>query len=265
MKIKNLSDQKIYWRAFKGDDTVYVVGLAQGDIDKGQTGSWRDDSFSEIKIEIKYGDIVFSSGWPVRAGRKFNMTDDLVFDGSNLDVAKITPEGPTNARSVMLKDVQFVDTRGFNQKVTREITSALQNTLTTSQGLQLSHEHSQTWTAGGKIGGTLGQKNVKSASGEVSVQFQDAVKDYLGKTYSQQVSSVWSKTVKDTFTFDPGFLYAIEVIWSVTLEEGFISYFGEKSSYSVVKSADGNLTRPTKFGSENEMSDDLKKRYSAFK
>ena len=265
MKIKNLSGSKIFWRVFKGDDTVYMIGLADGNIDGGQTGSWRDDSFSEIKVEIKEGGKGVFAKELVRAGRKFNMTDDLVFDGSNLDIAKISQEGPTNSRTAMLKDVQFVDTRGFNQKVTREITSALQNTLTTSQGLQLSHEHSQTWTAGGKLGGMLGQKDVKNVSGEVSVQFQDAVKDFLGKTYNQQVSSVWSRTVKDTLAFDPAALYAIEVLWSVTLEEGFISYFGEKTSYSVVKTADGSLTRPTRFGSENEMSEDLKKRYASFK
>jgi phosphoribosyl-AMP cyclohydrolase len=67
----------------------------------------------------------------------------------------------------------YVDSRGFNQKVTREVTSALQNTLTTSQGLQLSREHSQTWTAGGKLGGMLGEKDVKQVNAEVSVQFED--------------------------------------------------------------------------------------------
>jgi hypothetical protein len=264
MKIKNQSGNKIFWRVFKGDDTVYVIGLAEGTIDGGGTGSWRDDSFSEVKVEIKDGKSVFDKQL-VRAGRKFNMTDDLVFDGSNLDIAKINQEGPTTARSATLKDVQFVDTRSFNQKVTREITSALQNALTTTQGLQLSHEHSQTWTAGGKLGGTLGEKDVSQASAEVSAQFQDVVKDFLQKSYTQQVSSVWSKTVKDTFAFDPGFLYAVEVIWSVTLEEGFISYFGEKTSYSVVKTADGSLTRPTKFGSENDMPEDLRTKFNSFK
>lgn len=275
MKIKNQSGGFIFWRAFKGDDTSYMSGVAEGFLGKGETGLWRDDSFSEIKVEIKEGFLPSSNPLLalgqlaaarqfVRPGRKFKMTDDLVFDGTNLEVAKITVEGLTNTRSVTLKDVQFFDARNWNQDSNpREITSTLQNTLTTSQGLQLSHQHAQTWTAGGKLGGTLGNKDEWGGSGEVSLQFKDVVTDYLQNTYTQQVSSVWSKTIKDTINFKRGFLYAVEVIWSVTLEEGFISYFGEKSSYSVVKNADSSLTRPSVFKSEDEMPEDLRIKYNS--
>ena len=67
MRIQNNYGEKVYWRAFKGDDTVYVVGLHQGEIDAGKSDSWRNDSFANIKVEVKTGDIVFSKAvlaWP---------------------------------------------------------------------------------------------------------------------------------------------------------------------------------------------------------
>jgi len=276
MRIKNMSNKPIIWRAFKGDDTSFAVDLTWGRIGKvddngAHTSSWRDDSFAVIKVEIRWDHLLQEVLIP--PGQKFNITDDLVFDDKTLEVAKVTQESAKKTRSVILKDTQFVDTRGFNKDMTREITSAVENSLTTSQDLKTSHEHAQGWTVKGQFGGNIGpsipaEGQAGSGSGAkfgLSVEFQDSVTDFLQKSYSEQVSSVWSRTVRDTMTFEPGSLYAVEVFWSVIVEEGAISYFGERSAFSVVKSADGNLTKPTRFKSEDEMSADLRATYNALK
>lgn len=265
MRIRNQFSEKIYWRAFKGDDTAYVVGLNQGSIDPNQVGSWRDDSFSDIKIEVKTGDIVFSKEVLVRAGQKFSMKDDLILTSDrNLIVAAASFENAKDSPPVKIVDVQFVDTRGTNKPMNREVTSTLQNTYTATQALLDTHSHTQTWTAGGKVGGLIGKKDEGNVSGEVSVQFQDAVVDSLQKSYTEQISSVWSKTVKDSFSFDSGFIYAIEVIWLVTQVEGSVSYFGQRTLYTVVKSANGSLTRPTAYKTVEEMPPDIKAKFQAF-
>ena len=57
MRITNESNQKVFWRIFKADDTVYVIGLYESLLDSNKTGSWRDDSFPNIKVEVKSGHI----------------------------------------------------------------------------------------------------------------------------------------------------------------------------------------------------------------
>ncbi len=269
MKIKNKYSEKIYWRAFKGDDTVYTVGLAQGSADPGGEDSWRDDSFPSIKVEVKTGDIVFSKKVLARAGRTFNITDDLVVDKEGqLDVAKVELKQAALV-SERRTDVQFFDARNFNETTTREITFSIENAFSASRGFQQGHEHSQTWTVGGNVGGELGIKDKKSGgsaavNAEVSVQFEDKVVESLQNSYSEQVSKVWKQSVSDKFTFQPGKIYAIEVTWDVEIQEGMVSYFDQQASYSVVSSAKGNLTTPSAYLSVAEMPDDLKKKFEAF-
>lgn len=264
MRIKNNYGEKIYWRAFKGDDTAYVVGLHQDTTDPGKESSWRDDSFPDIKVEVKLGDIVFSSKVLASAGRRFQMTDDLVVSSNGaLDVAKVELKKGALV-SERRTDIQFFDARNFNEATTREITFAIENAFSASRGFQRSHGHEQTWTVGGKMGGELGEKDVAKVSSEISAQFQDKVVDSLQNSYSEQVSKVWKQSVSDKFTFQPNKIYAIEVTWDVQLEEGVVSYFDEQTSYSVVASAKGSLTTPSAYSSINEMPQHLQEQYNAF-
>jgi hypothetical protein len=264
MRIKNDFKETIYWRAFKGDDTVYIVGLNQGSIAPKGTGEWRDDSFPNIKVEVKTGDIVFSKQVLAPAGRRFGMGDDLVVDSKGkLDTAKVARREITPV-IVQRTDLQFFDARNFNEATTREITFSIENAFSASEGFQQSHEHSQTWTAGGKVGGEIGKKNKGSARAEVSVRFEDKVVDALASAYTKQVTTVWKQSVSDTFTFRPGKIYAIEVTWRVQLHEGDVSYFGEKTSYSVVSSAHGTLTTPSAFESVAEMPEKLREQFESY-
>ncbi|HLK67927.1 MAG TPA: hypothetical protein VKU19_31055 [Bryobacteraceae bacterium] len=82
MRITNQYKEKVFWRAFKGDDTAYVVGLKEGSIDPGKTDNWVDDSFPEIKLEAKTGQNLFATKVLAPAGRRFKMTDDLMVTAS---------------------------------------------------------------------------------------------------------------------------------------------------------------------------------------
>ena len=264
MRLRNNYGGKIFWRAFKADDTAYVVGKHQGSIAPEGTDEWRDDSFSKIKVEVKTGDIVFSKQVLAWAGRLFDMADDLVVDGNGkLDTAKVSrAEG--NPVVVQRTDVQFFDARKFNEATSREITFSIENAFSTSEGFQQSHEHSQTWSAGGKVGGEIGKKNKGSGGAEISVQFEDKVVDTLQTAYQDQVTTVWKQSVSDTFTFRPGKIYAIEVAWRVKLQEGVVSYFGEATAYSVVASAHGTLTTPSAFESVAEMPKSLREQFESY-
>ena len=265
MRLRNNFNEKIYWRAFKGDDTAYMFGLHQGAVDPGGTHEWRDDSFPQIKVEIKTGDIVFSKQVLAWAGQKFSMTDDLVVDDKGkLDVAKVnrTEDSPV---SVQRTDLQFFDARNFNEATIREITFSIENAFSASEGFQQSHEHSQTWSAGGKVGGEIGKNNKGTGSAEISVQFQDKVVDTLQTTFEKQVTTIWKHSVSDTFTFQPGKIYAIELTWRVMLQEGIVSYFGEETSYSVVASAHGTLTTPSAFKSVEAMPEYLQEQFNSLR
>lgn len=264
MKITNNYRERIFWRVFKGDDTAYLVGLRQGSIEPGKTGGWTDDSFPDIKVEIKLGDIVFSSKVLAWAGPKFSMKDHLVVDAKGtLAVAQVTmTDGPPV--TVQKADLQFFDARKFNETTTREITFSIENAFSASEGFQQSHEHSQTWNVGGKLGGEIGKKDEAKASREVSMQFEDKVLDALQKTYAEQITTVWKQSVSDTFTLKPGMIYAIEVIWRVVLQSGFIAYLGERTSYSVVSSAHGTLTTPSAFESVEAMPEKLREKFNSF-
>jgi|SRR3990172_9278607 len=96
------------------------------------------------------------------------------------------------------------------------------------------------------------------------MQFQKQVVDTLQTTFEKQVTTVWKQSVSDTFTFQPGKLYAIEVTWRVMLQEGLVSYLGEKTSYSVVASAHGTLTTPSAYESVEAMPENLRGQFRLF-
>ena len=78
MRITNQYVEKIFWRTFKADDTVYMVGLREGSVDQGKTGTWVDESFPEIKVEIKAGNTPLAARMLVPPGKKYPMAADLV-------------------------------------------------------------------------------------------------------------------------------------------------------------------------------------------
>jgi hypothetical protein len=252
MRITNESNKKVFWRIFKADDTAYVVGLYESDLDSNKTGSWRDDSFPDIKVEVKT-DGIFKEIL-ARAGTKFKMTDDLVFtkDG-NLQLAEpklVTDQGQ---ETVKRSDIQFIDLRGFNGTQERTVTSRVSSTFSSTAISESSSSHEQTWTAGGKIAGRIGEKNKPGGSAEISAQFQDKVVNALRNSYQSTVTSVWEKSVSDKLSFTAGKLYVMETIWSLTLDKGTANYFGERTTYTVVRSADAQLLKPSAYDSEEKL------------
>lgn len=269
MRIKNNYSETVHWRAFKGDDTVYTIGLSQGKIEPNTIITWRDDSFPQIKVEVKTGDIVFSDKVLARAGQMFNMVDDLVVNADGtLTVATLEMMGQRNADPIKVTTISWIDARNFNSTQSREVVAKLSNAVSLSQGFEQSHEHSQTWSVDATVGGTIGGKSPEgikaSGNAEISAGFEDKVVDKLQNTYSKQVSSVWENSVKDSYTFEPGFIYGIEVSWIVAMEEGTISYFDERTSYTVVKSAKGSMTATHKFKSVAEMPANLKSDFEQY-
>ncbi len=265
MRIKNEYPEKIYWRAFKPSDMVHLVGLHQGSIERGQIGEWREDTIDEIKVEVKTGDIVFSKKWLFHAGQIFQMTDDLVLNqAGHLSVAEVDLDW-TEPEKTTFTDVTFIDMLSFNTVLERTVKFSLENSLFARQQMQQTREHEQTWTAGAKVGGTLKKKDVGSASAEISAQFQDKVTKRLTKEYEEQVKSVWSKSVEDKFTFQPGKLYVVAVDWTIEMKKGLARHFGEEADFTALSSASASHIRLRALDSEEQMDPDLRKQYEEFK
>jgi hypothetical protein len=252
MRITNESNQKVFWRIFKADDTVYVIGLYESLLDSNKTGSWRDDSFPNIKVEVKSGHIF--GDMLARAGTKFQMTDDLVFtkDG-NLQVAEPKLVTDRGQETVKRSDIQFIDLRGFDGPVERTVTSRMSTTFSSTAMSESSSSHEQSWTVGAKFGGHIGEKGKPGANAEISVQFVDKVENSLRNSYQSTVTSVWEKSVSDKLSFKAGKLYVVETVWSLTLDKGTAIYFGEKTTYSAVRSADAELLKPSAYDSEEKL------------
>jgi hypothetical protein len=212
----------VFWRIFKADDTAYAFGLYESLLDPNQTGSWRDDSFPDIKVEVKLNDIFGKI--LARAGGKFKMTDDLVFtkDG-NLQVAEPKLVTDRGQETVTRSDIQFIDLRGFDGTVERTVTSRVSTTFSSTATWESSSSHEQAWTVGAKIGGHIGEKNKPGANAEISAQFQDKVVNALRNSYQSTVNSVWEKSVSDKLSFKAGKLYVLETVWSLTLDKGGFS------------------------------------------
>jgi hypothetical protein len=263
MRIKNEYRETVCWRVFKGDDTIYTVGLAQGRVEPDKSGDWRDDSFDDIKVEIKTGDIVFSKDVLARAGRRFKMVDDLVVSkAGTLDVAQVQFLADRGPQQIKRSDVQFIDTRNFDGPVERTLTSRVSTAFTNTEISESSSSHEQTWTVGGKFGGGIGKKDIGSVNADVSLQFQDKVVNALRTSHQTVVNHVWDKTVVDKMTFAAGKLYVIEYAWTLTLDRGSATYFGEKTSFSVVRSAEPTRLTPAGYDSPEKLPDEYRQEWS---
>ena len=263
MRLTNNYKEKIYWRAFKADDTAYITGLKQGIVDPGKTDSWRDDSFPRIKVEAKLGDIVFSSAVLAAAGPHFDMSDDLVVNADGqLAVATVrllTDRGQTTEKR---SDIQFIDLRAFSAPVERTVSSRFETAFASTESFGRTSTHEQTWTAGGKIGGLIGKKDEGNVNAELSVQFQDKVVDALAKTSTQAVTTVWGQTWSDKLQLAGGKVYVIEVVWTLTLDVGTATYFGERAKFSVVRSATPSLLKPSEYASPEALPAQYKKKWA---
>jgi hypothetical protein len=247
MRIKNNHDDTIHWRAFGNNDKSYIIGLKQGVVKPGQTDSWRDDSYPKIKVEAKTGDIVFSSRVLAAPGAVFDMSDDLLVTGGGITVAAVRLLSDRGQRTEQRSDLQFIDLRGFNAQVERSLSSKFETAFANTESFDRSAQHEQTWTVGGKIGGMVGKKDTANAGAELSVQFQDKVVNSLKETSTETVTTVWSQTWNDKLVLAGGKLYVIEVVWTVTLDRGTATYFGEKTTFSVVRSATPSLLKPSQY------------------
>lgn len=253
MRILNKFNGQIFWRAFKGDDTAFMFGLAEGFINKDQIGGWREDSFPNIKIEIKAGDRFLT-----RAGQFFEMKDDLIVDG-NGRLAKanvsITAVRPVTKRVAI---VDFHDNRRSTQAVpiTEEILR--QHTQTVVEAITNTQEHAQTWTVGGEIGGEL-----KGVEGSVSAEFQDEVKITLEKRYETSIETTWASKATASFQSLPGKITVYEKRWNIQVDEGSAEYMGERVAFTALAGATGQLTILSEFNSVAEMPAHLRSQLSS--
>ncbi|MGI8771582.1 MAG: hypothetical protein ACR2JE_09095 [Acidobacteriaceae bacterium] len=239
------------------------MGLAQGVVDPGKSDGWREDSFQDIKVEAKLGDIIFSSKVLASAGRKFKMTDDLVVTSSGaLDLAQVKFLDGEGQEQVRRSDLQFVDGRRFNGPVKRTITSSFSTAFTSKKGIESSSSHEQSWTAGGKFGGNLGKKDAGGASAELSLQFQDKVVNSLRSSHEATINTAWNQSISDVMEFKEGKFYSIEIAWLLTLDRGNAAYFGERSSFSVVQAAEMELLKLEAYNSPEEMPADYLKKWN---
>jgi hypothetical protein len=259
MRIRNDYGQQIFWRAFRENDTIYGVGLKQGTIAKDKTGSWREDSFSKIKIEIKKKNMV--GKFLTRAGTKFNMTDDMIVDaGGKLAVARLTLSDQDTA-TVRRHGLQFVDLRGFDEKVERQVTSSIESVFSTSSGFERLNGSETAWSVEGKVGGKIG----KTKEAEISAGFQQRTIEQLTERHSETVSHVWKQSWQDTFPLTPGKIHAIDIAWIVGMRTGKATYFGEEAVYSAVVSAKAELTTASSYAAPEEMPEDVRAAWNATK
>jgi Asp/Glu/hydantoin racemase len=190
------------------------------------------------------------------------MTDDLVFTKDrNLQVAEPKLVTERGQEAVKRSDIQFIDLRGFDGTVERTVTSRVSTTFSSTAISELSSSHEQTWTVGGKIGGHIGEKNKPGANAEISAQFQDKVVNALRNSYQSTVTSVWEKSVSDKLLFKAGKLYVLETVWSLTLDKGTATYLGERSTYTVVRSADAELLKPSGYDSEEKLPEEYRNKW----
>jgi hypothetical protein len=74
----------IFWRAFKANDTVYLVGLQEGIISPGQSVDFNNSTDSTLKMEIKRTDI---NGELILApGTVFNNADSIEVNDNYMSI-----------------------------------------------------------------------------------------------------------------------------------------------------------------------------------
>jgi hypothetical protein len=257
MRIKNEYDKTIFWRTFKPDDTAYIAGLKQGSVDKGKTEEWREDSYGSFKLEIKLGDIIFSSKVLASAGRIFNMADDLILtrDGK-LEIAQVRLIAGRKTDHSIRTEIRFVDRRGHAGDYTQTVTSKLSATTMDSATNESITSHEKTWTAGGQLGGTLGKEDRSHASAQLSVQFEDKVLNSLRSAYEKSLTEMWEKIHEETISFQAGKIHVVKTVLELTSERGTADYFGEQTEFSVVKKAEKSGVTTSSYDSPEKMPDE---------
>jgi hypothetical protein len=253
VKITNNYSEKVYWRAFKDSDTSYVIGLHQGIIDAGGEDEWIDDSFPNVKVEAKLGDIVFSTKVLATPGQSFTMQDDLIVTSQGKLIKGVVSLQPTGGtETVTSSDILFVDTTGFDQPVTRELTSRASTAFTSSSAFENTTGHEQTWSVNGKFGGGV-KGDGGELSGEVSGGYEDKMINELKHSYGQAVEQQWEQSWTDTLTFPARKFNVLEVQWTVTFDKGTASYLARTAEYRVVRSITPSVLKPTSYDSAADL------------
>ncbi len=263
MKIKNEYSKEVLVYFYKPSDTVYVAALAERKIPTGVTKGYREDAFPNVKISIRDGVSIFDSQI-VKPGELFDMRSDYILDKDGKLIKAVPSLDAAEVKNKNLRTYIFFDAREYNEKTTRTIVSSFSSAFSQSEGFADTYERTQEFSIGGNIAGWIGNKEngKKGGSASVSVEFRDVVTQTLSNTYEKAISQAWGKSSSDEFTFQPGKLYAIEVVWQVQIQEGVIKYFGEQSAFSVINSADGSLTVPVAYDNEAEMPETIRQAYN---
>lgn len=247
MRIRNDYDGKIFWRAFRQNDTIYGVGLRQGKIAKDKQGEWHDDSFPKIKIEIKKNGL--TGKFLTKPGKRYGMDDDLIVNAKGkLSVAALELSD-VSGEEVTRHDFQFVDLRDFNKRMNREVSSSIQNVFSSTDGFQSVASDETTWSVGGKVGGKI----KKGKKGEISAGFESKVRNELTASHETTVTDIWTRSWTDKIEFDPRRIHALEIVWTIGMRLGRATYFGEQTTFSVVSSATPSVTAISSFRRPEEM------------
>jgi len=236
VRIANRTGGTIFWRVFKSDDTVFAVGLMEGSIVKWQIGEWREDAFGKIKIEIKSGTSIFDKTL-VKPGKIYNMTDDLIFDGTSLRVAVATVTKKSESDSELVTAYVFRDLRDMDSgdpAPTETLTFEVIKGNTSEVSSIKSNEITSTWSVGGTVGGTIGKKGA-AGNAEVSAEFTQSATDKLEESFSKNVTETWATKAEETRTFKPGYINMVAKVWVFKVEKGTVEYFNEKTAYTTIR------------------------------
>lgn len=259
MQVLNSYPKTVYWRVFKPDDTSYALGWKEGTIAPGKTLVYREDSFMEMKMEIRSGT---NYGAPIltRAGQKFEMSATLVVDKAG----ELGPAAVTVADGLVTtqrrEQVRFVDLLEADSEVTEEVSLKVENAFSSGQSMQRSHEDSKTWTVGGKVGGEIGKNDAKGEA-EISAQFQSKISDNLSKSYESQVTSAWAKSTSKKLTFSPKNIHVISTNWDLMVRNATAHYFGKDVPVTIVQDTGSSALKVASYSSLAAMPQDLRKRY----
>jgi hypothetical protein len=182
------------------------------------------------------------------------MTDDLILtkDG-RLEVAQVRLSLSGTFDHSTRTEIRFVDRRGHTGDFTQTVTSKLSATTTDSETNESISSHEQTWTAGGQLGGTLGKEDSSHASAQLSAQFEDKVLNSLRSSYETSLSQMWEKTTEVAISFEGGEIHAVKSVWALKSERGTAEYFGERTEFSVLRSADSSGIKTSAYESPEKM------------
>lgn len=264
MNIKNQYGSKVLVYFYAPNDTVYTAALAERKIADGETDGFREDKFSTVKVSIRNGVTIFDKQI-IKPGEEFDMKGNYILTAEgNLIRAQLTRK-ETNVETRNVKRYEFFDSRNFDSVTKRTISSSFRSAYSQSTGIKKEFKDSTAVTVGAEVGAWIGGKeDPAGGSASISASFTKKVEQNLIDTNEKSLSKIWEKSTKDEFSFDAGKLYAIEVIWRVGIQQGVMHYFGESTTFSVIQSADGSLTRPAAFASEADMPEHVREEYKNY-